>query len=71
MKEYLLRNNDNKKGISNLGYVDLVKHDQNIRLLTLNPRGFRPDNQEKILMLKWSERRVQFDGVFLSSPDRA
>ena len=71
IEEYFVRNNDNEIGIRNLGYVDPVKYDQNVRLLTLNPRGFGPDNQEKIVMLKSSKRRLQFDGVFFSSPDRA
>ena len=71
ISEYFTRNNDNERGIRNLGYVDPVKYDRNVRLLTLNPRGFGPDNQEKIIMLKNSERRLQFDGVFFSSPDRA
>ena len=71
ISEYFTQNNDNERGIRNLGYVDPVKYDRNVRLLTLNPRGFGPDNQEKIIMLKNSERRLQFDGVFFSSPDRA
>ena len=40
-------------------------------MLTLNPRGFGPDSQEKIVLLKSGQRRLQFDGVFFSSPDRA
>ena len=56
--------------IKNIGYVDPVKYNQNIRLLSLNPRGFGPDSTEKIAMLKLSKERLQFDGVFFSSPDR-
>ena len=59
-----------KSNIKNIGYVDPVKYNQNIRLLSLNPRGFGPDSNEKIAMLKLSKERLQFDGVFFSSPDR-
>jgi len=71
IREYFMRNNDNEKRIKNLGYVDSIKYEQNIRLLILNPRGFGPDSQEKIELLKNGQRRMQFDGVFFSSPDRA
>ena len=60
----------NNNMMKNLGYVDPIKHDRNIRLLSLNPRGFGPDSIEKIAMLQMSKERLQFDGVFFSSPDR-
>ena len=60
----------NNNAIKNLGHVDPIKHDKNIRLLSLNPRGFGPDAIEKIAMLQMSKERLQFDGVFFSSPDR-
>ena len=70
IREYFVNNNNEERVIRNLGYVDQIKYKQNIRLLTLNPRGFGPDTQEKISMLKISKERLQFDGVFFSSPDR-
>ena len=60
----------NNNMTKNLGHVDPIKHDRNIRLLSLNPRGFGPDSIEKIAMLQMSKERLQFDGVFFSSPDR-
>jgi len=50
--------------------VDPEKYIQNIRLLSVNPRGFRPDISEKITILKRSKERLMFDRVFFSSPDQ-
>ena len=36
----------------------------------MNLRGFGPDALEKMLMLKSSTKRMQFNGVFFSSPNR-
>ena len=48
-----------------------MKHENSIRLFCVNPRGFGPDTHEKIMMLKQSKQRLQFDGAFFSSPDRS
>ena len=34
--------------IWNKGYIDINKYVGNIRLLSLNPRGFNPNNESKI-----------------------
>ena len=69
-EEYFARNeNQDNKNIRNLGHVDSVKQNGVIRLFHINPNGFRPDKNEKIQMLLQNQRRVGFDGIFLSSPD--
>ena len=70
IEEFFVRHNDDNEYIKQLGYVDPVKYAQNIRLLSVNPRGFGPDTIEKITMLKRSKERLMFDGVFFSSPNR-
>ena len=70
VEEYFVTQKNNNTSIKHLGYVEPVKYKNNIRILSLNPRGFGPDNMEKIVMLKESKDRFQFDGVFFSSPDR-
>ena len=70
IKEYYVNNNFNDTVINNLGFVDFKKNERNIRLLSVNPQGFGPDTQEKIMMLIRSQQRLQFDRVFFSSPDR-
>ena len=56
--------------MKNVRHVDPVKYDKNIRLLSLSLRGFGPDATKKIAMLKLSEERLQFHGLFFSSPDK-
>ena len=41
--------------IQNPGYIDPEKHGSNIRIFSINPRGFGPDKYEKIVMLKQSK----------------
>ena len=36
----------------------------------MNPRGFGPDNEEKVEMMKKSIREFNIDRVLLSSPDQ-
>ena len=62
--------NNKEVRMNNPRYVDLQKHNNIIRIFSVNPRGFGDDTQEKIVMLKQSKERLQFDGVFFSSPDR-
>jgi len=53
----------NKKNLTmkNQGYVDSKKYPDCIRFLSLNPRGFGPDNIEKIeMMLEATKRNSNF-----------
>ena len=40
------------EGIKNQGFVDSKKHEDCIRMILLNPRGFGPNNNKKVNMLK-------------------
>ena len=37
--------------IRNEGYIEMIKSRRNMRILTMNPRGFNPNNESKIQML--------------------
>ena len=56
--------------MKNQGYVDSKKHKDYIRFLFLNPRGFGPDNDNKIEMMVAVAKKMEIDGIMLSSPDR-
>ena len=43
--------NINNPDIVHQGYIDTNKHQDCIRLLSLNLRGFGPDNNEKVAMM--------------------
>ena len=52
IREYFMRNNDNEKRIKNLGYVDSIKYEQNIRLLTLTLEDLDRIVKKKLNFLK-------------------
>ena len=54
----------------NQGCVDSQKHSDCIWFLSLNPRGFGPDNIEKVEMILEATKRYEIDRILLSSPDR-
>ena len=56
--------------MKNQGYIDSKKHKDCIRFLSLNPRGFGPDNEEKMEMMVEAAKKMEIDGILLSSPDR-
>ena len=55
--------------MKNLGHADSVKQEGIVRLFHTNPNGFGLDGEEKMQMLLQSQKRVNFDGIFLSSLD--
>ena len=56
--------------MQNQGYVDSKKHQDCIRLLSLNPHGFGLDNEEKIEMMVLAAQKYDIDRIMLSSLDR-
>ena len=62
--------NKRNSELKNQGYVDSKKHKDCIRFLSLNPRGFWPDNNDKIEMMVAAAKKMEIDGIMLSSPDR-
>ena len=58
------------KELKNQGYIESQKHENSIRILALNPRGFGPKNNEKINMLKKAMNDYKIDIVLMSSTDR-
>ena len=65
-------NDINKRNnqIKHQGYIDSTKQQECIRILSLNPRGFGPENEEKLAMMIKSIKKYSIDAVLLSSPDR-
>jgi len=68
--EYSYGINKRNHSLINQGYVDSTKHQDCIRFLFLNPRGFGPDKEEKVEMMLEAIKRYDLDGVMLSSTDR-
>ena len=62
--------NQRNKNLINQGHVDNKKHEDYVRILTLNPRGLRLDDEEKVELMIQSVQRYQIDGLLLISPDR-
>jgi len=56
--------------IVNQEYVNNNKLVESTRFLSLNPRGFGPDNEEKMEMMVEAAKKMEIDGILLSSPDR-
>jgi len=65
-------NNINKRNteLKNQGFINSKKHEDCIRILALNPRGFGPNNHEKINMLKQAMVEYKIDAVLFSGTDR-
>ena len=61
--------NRRNQSINNQGYIDSKKHQDCIRLLSLNLRGFGPDNKEKMERMIFVAQQYEIDGIILSSPD--
>jgi len=62
--------NINNPDIVHQGYIDTNKHQDCVRLLSLNPRGFGPDDDEKVAMMIQSVKKYKIDVILLSLPDR-
>ena len=62
----------NKRNIElkNQGFIDSKKHEDCVRILAINPRGLRPNNQEKTNMLKQAIVAYEIDAVLFSGTDR-
>ena len=56
--------------MKNEGWIDSQKHDINVRILSMNPRGFGPHQEEKVVMMIDYAKRHQIDRILLSSPDQ-
>jgi len=63
--------NKRNKDIINQGYIDTKKHEDCVRMLALNSRGFGPDNKEKVNMLKKAMVNYEIDVVLFSGTDRS
>ena len=44
--------NQRNNNMQHQGFIDSIKREENVQILALNPQGFRPDNKEKINMIK-------------------
>ena len=58
------------EGIKNQGFVDSKKYEDYVRMILLNPRGFGPNNNEKVNMLKQAMIDYEIDAVLFSGTDR-
>jgi len=62
--------NKRNNHMKNQGYVDVKNHTDCIRILSLNLRGFGPDNVKKVETMLQSIQQYEIEGILLSSPDR-
>jgi len=63
MNQYIRRKNNI---VMNRGYIDSIKLNKNIRILSLNPRGINPWNDYKCEMLKQACVKYQIDIILLN-----
>ena len=68
--KYNTKINKTNIALKNQGYIDSKKHEDCVRILTINPRGIGPDNHEKINMLKQAMVDYEIDMVLFSGTDR-
>ena len=66
IREYFI---DNGSEINNKGYVDSNKRNENMRILTLNIKGCRMKNKNRINELRESIEKNQIDVALLSEPN--
>ena len=62
--------NKRTKNLMHQGCIDNKKHEDYLRTLSLNQRGFGLDDKEKVEMTMNSVKRHEVDVVSLSLPDR-
>ena len=62
--------NKRNNKMMNQGYVDSTKHEDCVRFLLVNPRGFGPDTVDKMETMIASTKKYEIDGLLLSAPDR-
>jgi len=65
-----IRINDINYDMKNQGFIDSIKHEDCVRILIMNPRGFGPNNNEKVEMMIQSIIEYQIDGILLSALDQ-
>ena len=58
------RNSDDIRE-ENVGYIDSIKSSSNVRILLINPHGFRPYDQRKVIMMQQSIKELSIDAVLL------
>jgi len=63
LRDYFQQNEDNRE--FNVGYIDAIKSPGNVRMLSLNPHGFRPSDQRKVIMMQQAINRLAIDIVLL------
>ena len=56
--------------IKNEGYIENVKDLDIIRFFYVNPNGFGVDTRDKIELLLKHKETYDYNGIFMSSPDR-
>ena len=62
--------NKRNRDLKNQGFIDSQKYNDCMRILAVNPRGFGPDKEEKVNMLKKAIVDYEIDVVLLSGTDR-
>jgi len=60
---------DNGKEIQNEGYIDEIKRIENMRIITLNIKGCRMKNQDRITEIRESMQKYQIDVALFSEPN--
>ena len=66
IREYFI---DNGSEINNQRYVDNMKRIENMRIMTLNIKGCRMKNQNRIKEMRESIEKHQIDVVLFSEPN--
>ena len=66
MRDYFPQSEDNRE--FNTGHIDAIKSPGNVRMLSLNPNGFRPFDKRKVTMMQQAINRLSIDIVLLQSP---
>ena len=64
------RLNERNRDIINQGFIDSIKDERSVRFLSLNPRGFSPNNREKINMMKQAMVDYGLDMLLLNETNR-
>ena len=63
LRDYFQNNEDIRE--MNVGYIDSIKSPGNVRILSLNPHGFRPFDNRKAIMMQQAIQRLSIDVVLL------
>ena len=63
IRDYFPQSEDNRE--FNTGCIDAIKSPGNVRMLSLNPHGFRPFDKRKVIMMQQAINKLAIDIVLL------